>query len=154
MTKNEIIKFISEDKLELVNPLIEEIFNYYHEINVSFEDIFFSKFTRDVDFKNQPLAIGKIIISNSCNTETALIHELLHLHIPLEHDVYTLWFPGLYEDLKLLSDDIQNVIEHDLMLNRFLSFGYDISLFLKSATLNIDYKKDKKSDNNMVYLDV
>lgn len=142
---------IDPTKRAAVAPMLEEVFAFYQTIRLDSTEQKTSRFLRDVAFQRPLLATPLLQISTSGDRESALVHELLHLYLPLRYHVYALWFPNLSPALNELSTLVQNVVEHDLMIGAFLDFGYDIRLFMRSSRLNIDYKREKKVDRDSVY---
>lgn len=140
--KTEILKLISASNRSKVENLLDEVLSFYGSIDLSFSTSDLSEFFRDVDFSSTPWrAKGRIIISEHNDMESAIVHELLHLRIALNHKVYALYFPGNYD--KRFVSGLQNVVEHELMINDFIELGYSIDRFLANSFNPIDYKREK-----------
>lgn len=147
--KERILSFLSEEKRPKVEPLIDDVlasYNNYVEIKTT-ENIS-SRFIRNVALiENRAVAVGQIELSTKLFTEEALVHELLHLAMPLTHGVYAI---GFNEDNPTLNDFatlIQNVLEHDMFLEEYLEMGYSIDRFLGTPTLKIDYDQRREEDS-------
>jgi hypothetical protein len=141
-----LIDYISEDKRAKVEPLIDSVLRFYGPVDLSTSDGELSQFWRDINFETTPpKAKAKIVISETCNFETALVHELLHLALGFRHNVYALWFDPrkVTKDHGHFASLLQNVVEHDLMIDDFLSYGYAKKDFLKNSYNPIDYKKER-----------
>jgi hypothetical protein len=96
--------------------------------------------------------LAEIYLSTKGFPEEALVHELLHLVMPLRHGVYGIGFATDDEPLKELTGLISNVLEHDLFLPDYLNLGYSIERFLGASDLNKNYQQRiKEGGVNQVY---
>lgn len=141
--KETLLSYISAGQQLKVEPLIDQVLWFYgSNITLSRTDETLSSFARDVqcDAKPKPLPLARIFLSTKGATEEALVHELLHLAMPLRHGVYGIGFATDDEPVKELVALISNVLEHDLFLQDYLDLGYSLNNFLGGGGLNIDYK--------------
>jgi len=143
LTLESALALISADKRAVVQPFLQEVFNFYGPVDMEPGTGYLSEFTRGLASYTPPIAQPRIRIVAGHDEEEALIHELLHLYMPLRHGGYAFYFPDLNPVLGELSDLVQNVVEHDLMLDLFLSFGYSREKFQR-VTPDADYRRERK----------
>ena len=138
----DLFSFIKTGHASKVKELIDEVQAFYGDITLSYSADKYSRFIRDLDSSGGTLrAKGIIILANSNDRESALIHELLHLRVALRHKAYAFYFDGNYNaDFVSL---VQNVIEHELIIHDFLELGYPKKKFLADSYNPIDYKREK-----------
>ena len=155
--KQQLLDSISPERKLAVEPLIDPILWFYGDnLELDRTDHSLSSFVRDIKHLGEnmaPLPLGRIFISDQGYPEEALVHELLHLSMPLRHGVYGFGFEVDDEPVKELTSLINNVLEHDLFVSDYLQFGYSLDRFLvESSDLNMDYKKRiKEGGTNQVY---
>lgn len=137
------LALVSDAKKAKVAPFLEELFAFYREVTLMQIDEAVSNFHRGSEDNGKLIAKPSISITNIGNWEPALIHELLHIYIPLQTQVYGLF---LSADQSSISDKMhqlmwqtQNRIEHDLFIDKFIHFGYLKEQFLAVTELNIHY---------------
>ncbi len=125
---------------------MEDIFVYYsNDIELKPVDDATSRFIRNVRQSNVGLVpFGQIELSTTLHTEEALVHELLHLSMPLVHGIYTIGFDVDDQYLFEFSALTQNVLEHDMFVEKFISFGYSIDKFLGLPSLTINYNQRRR----------
>jgi len=146
--KTQILDYISLEKKQAVEPLVDKVISFYKEnIILELTESSISYFERAKERVNAEQATprGKITLSSTMNTEEALVHELLHLYMPIHHGIYTLGFDikdkGTYE----LSAITQNLIEHDIFIKDYLNFGYSMDRFLTPDNKRDDYEAKIRS---------
>lgn len=147
------LALISADKRAAVGPVFEEIFGFYGTVAMGSIDNSVSDFTRGLASFTPPIAQPVIRIATNHDFESAFVHELLHLYLPLRYGAYALYFPKLTAEVKELSDGIQNIVEHDLMINLYLDFGYPLEQFqvIERRQLSRDYRREKLIGNGPPY---
>jgi len=143
LTLEGALALISADKRAAVQPFLQEVFDFYGPVDMEPGAGYLSEFTRGLASYTPPIAQPRIRIVAGHDEEEALVHELLHLYMPLRHGGYSFYFPKLDSVLGELSDLVQNVVEHDLMLDLFLSFGYSREKFQR-ITPDADYRRERK----------
>lgn len=153
--KDTLLTFISPAKQVKVKPLIDQVIWFYGP-NIKFQrtNDTLSRFVRNIQFNGtpRPVPLAEIYLSSNGFPEEALIHELLHLVMPLRHEVYGIGFTTDDEPLKELTSQINNVLEHDLFLPDYLSLGYTIDRFIGPSELNKNYlQRVKEGGVNQVY---
>ena len=152
--KERILSLISNQKRNMIEPLVDEIYYFYNDkIELKTTQNRNSRFIRDIiETPEGFVPFGLIELSNSFYSEEALVHELLHLAMPLTHQVYTIGFDYSDKGLFEITTLIQNVLEHDMFLNEYLDLGFSIDKFLAEPNLIINYNKRRKEGSlNSVY---
>lgn len=142
-TKEIILSFISSDKKKAVESLVDKIISFYGEnIELTRTDKAMSSFTRDLKtLDGKLIPYGKIELTTTGNIEEALVHELLHLALPLKTGLYTL--EASTSDTHNFFAVYNNMAEHDLIISDFLAMGYELDKFLAGG-FTVDYKKETK----------
>lgn len=142
LTLESALELISTDKRAAVQPFLQEVFDFYGTVAMEPGTGQTSEFSRHATFT--PPTAQPLIRILARDGEEGLVHELLHLYMPLREGVYALYFPdGLSVNLSELSNLVQNVVEHELMIDMFLGFGYSQGKF-QHVFKNADYRREKR----------
>lgn len=142
--KAELLSYISDDKKNIVEPLVDRVIGFYgNNIELNLTSDRSSRFTRNLKQLDDGSLVpyGQIFLSNIIYTEEALVHELLHLSLPIQHSLYTIGFDVNDTALNELFALIHNVLEHDMFIQDFLKMGYSKNKFLALPNLIVDYKQ-------------
>ncbi|QJB41716.1 hypothetical protein HF324_29265 [Chitinophaga oryzae] len=141
--KQTFLDHISNEKISVVEPLINKVIGFYREnLELVRTDDVQSTFAREIkDQEGKIVPLGKIQLTTKGNIEEGLVHELLHLALPLKTGLYTM--EKTRQDPQNFFAVYNNMAEHDLILPDFLEMGYHLETFLAGG-FTIDYKRESK----------
>lgn len=130
--------------------LAAEVCDFYGNCLLYYENSNFESSQYQIKLQHDPIALNYVSVQlqlGTSRTAEALSHELLHLNIrmrgfpfgekffvPCELGKYAGAFTGLYPV-------IGNLVEHELILEKFIDIGFDKRNFLGCISPPPDYKK-------------
>ncbi|TCD27502.1 hypothetical protein EZ456_09940 [Pedobacter psychrodurus] len=139
--KKTLLNLISLPKRERLESYIDKAISFYgSNFSLEFTNDSLSSFSREVidsSSSNGPVPLGKIIISKLGKTEQALVHEILHMVLPLQTEFYV--SEKTNADMYNFTPVLNNIVEHELILKDFLALGYSIDDFLHQGFNKTNY---------------